>query len=381
MSKKIVPPLLVIVVAAGITAIISRPKSAEVREPDPIPPRQVEVIHVQLSDYPVRIHTQGFVTPRSRSDLASQVSGQIVEVSPRFYPGEFVAKDELLVRVDDADFKAEVSRQQAQVASARLRLAQEIAQSEQARLDWEASGNGAASPLSLRKPQLAEAEAQLTAAEAELDRAKRNLSRTEIRAPFEALIRTVETEMGEVVNPGSQIARLDAIDYAEIRLGIPWDDITYLPNDTEYSAHLTFAINGDTHTWETPIVRSEQTIDADSRTLFIVARLADPYARHSEKALPLILGSFVTAEVTGKMMKQVARIPRAALRGTDQVAVLTQENTVEIRDVTIRRTDSHFAYIAAGLSTGDRLCLTAPQTLFNGIKVNPQPIASTQNDA
>ena len=68
-------------------------------------------------------------------------------------------------------------------------LEREIAESELARKDWEELGEGEASPLTLRIPQLEEARALLNAAEADLEKAKLNLERTIISLPFDGLIK------------------------------------------------------------------------------------------------------------------------------------------------------------------------------------------------
>jgi len=68
-------------------------------------------------------------------------------------------------------------------------LEREIAESELAKRDWEELGIGDANPLTLRIPQLKEAEANVNAANANLERAKLNLERTIVTLPFEGIIK------------------------------------------------------------------------------------------------------------------------------------------------------------------------------------------------
>ena len=56
-----------------------------------------------------------------------------------------------------------------------------------AKKDWEELGEGQASPLTLRIPQLEEARALLNATEADLEKAKLNLERTIWDLPFDGL--------------------------------------------------------------------------------------------------------------------------------------------------------------------------------------------------
>ena len=94
-------------------------------------------------------------------------------------------RGEVLIRIDDADYRLARVRAESQVASAQQALIREQAEAELARQDWEELGTGAASPLALREPQLAQAQASLEAARSQLRDAELALERTIVRAPFE----------------------------------------------------------------------------------------------------------------------------------------------------------------------------------------------------
>ncbi len=77
---------------------------------------------------------------------------------------------------------------------------------------------GEANDLVLRIPQLAEAKANVDAAIAQHDQALTDLERTKIRAPYSGRILEQLVDVGQFVNTGTNMARIFAVDFAEIRL-------------------------------------------------------------------------------------------------------------------------------------------------------------------
>ena len=82
-----------------------------------------------------------------------------------------------------------------------------------------------------------------------------------------------------------------------------------------------------------------------------------------------VLNRFVAAGITGATVLDVFRIPRTAVRGADQVLIVDDENRLEIRRVSIARTDNQYAYINGGVSAGERITTTAIEAPTNGMSV------------
>ena len=99
---------------------------------------------------------------------------------------------------------------------------------------WDRIGSGQARSLTLREPQLASARAELAAAEANLETAQRNLERTEVRAPYAGRVREKNVDVGEFVTVGALVARIYAVDAAEVRLPLPDGDLAYLDLPLNY---------------------------------------------------------------------------------------------------------------------------------------------------
>ena len=229
--------------------------------------------------------------------------------------------------------------------------------------------------------EYASAVAALASAEAELTRARRNLERTYIRLPYEGIVRTKEADLGQFVNAGTRLGVTFATDFAEVRLPLTDGDLAFvdIPGAGEFAAAearagtrvlLSAVHKGQMAEWDATIVRSEGVVDEKSRVTYVVARVEDPYSLHHEgNELPI--GSFVTATIEGLTAEGIIRIPRAVIRGSDQVVFVDDENRLAIRTVDIVRSDARYAYVRGGASAGDRVVLTTLETPMNGMLVRP----------
>jgi multidrug efflux pump subunit AcrA (membrane-fusion protein) len=188
-----------------------------------------------------------------------------------------------------------------------------------------------------------------------------------------------EADLGQFVSPGTRLGVTFATDYAEVRLPLTDQDLAFvdLPEATEIAATgslegplatLTATRMGKPATWQAHIVRSEGVVDEKSRVTYAVARIDDPYRLHQE-GIPLPIGTFVTADIEGRALDDVIRVPRSALRAASQLLIVDDENRIRIRDVDVIRADSRHAYIGAGVVAGERIAISAIETPLNGMYV------------
>jgi multidrug efflux system membrane fusion protein len=334
----------------------SRPKieKKEVSFPPPLVRSQT----IRLEDTQLVVSSQGTVNPRTESELFAQVAGQVIEVSPAFARGGFFSTGEVLIKVDPRDYEFATSRLKAEVAQAELRLSQEEGEASVAREEWEKLGAGEEpNPLVLREPQLAQARASLEAAEAALKQAELNLERTRIKAPFDGRVRSKNVDLGEYVGPGIPVATIYAVDYAEVRLPVPDDQMAYLDCCIDYRGQDPSSLNidvilranyaGQQHSWAGKIVRIEGEIDPRTRMVTLVARVDNPYRQPEEgNRPPFAVGLFVEAEIKGRFVKGVAIIPRSAMRGKNRILVIDEENRLHFRDVVVLKADAETVVMA-----------------------------------
>ena len=380
-TKKILPVLIIVFASAAAWALVNaRP---EVATASIAPPALlVDVVQARRNPVTFSVQSQGSVAPRTQTTLVAEASGQIVEVSPAFVSGGFFRKDDVLVRIDPRNYASVVKRARAAVARAETQLATETATASYAKEDYARlqrlnPNTGPASALALRKPQLSAAMAELQSAQADLEKAEGDLDRTVIRAPYDGLVRQKIADVGQYVNVGSQLATTFAIDIAEVRLPITQNDLQYL-DLTKLRAGLPLEVVlqtqlvGETVSWAAVITRSEGVFDADTRVLYLVAQVADPYGlqRGAEGAqVPLMMGTFVSAQIAGRPGGDLFVVPRQSIYRGETIWLVDDDSTIRPARVDVVRADENFFYISDGLMEGDRYCATAVEQPLPGMKV------------
>ena len=377
---KIVLPLAIVAGSVLFLVFMVRSRPVVESRPPAVPPPIVRVTTATLDTVRLTVRSQGAVIPRTESALSAETDGQIVYVSPSFVPGGFFETGELLVRLDPRDAELAVTR--AAADTARFATAMQI-EREEGRLaqdEWRELGAGAPMPLVLREPQMAQARANLEASVAALEQAKLNLERTEIRAPYAGRVRKKNVDVGQFLRRGEALATIYAINYAEIRLPIPDEELAYFDTPMQFrgeaarSAGPPVAISaefaGRRHRWDGRVVRMEGEIDPMSRMVYAVARVQNPYGRGSNPDRPpLGIGMFVEAEILGKSYPGVAVLPRTAMHGENRIAVVDDENRLRFRNVEVLRTESDRVLVRGGVREGERVCLSALETQVDGMEV------------
>ena len=324
--------------------------------------------YAKIEDVQLKVRTQGEARPQIEIDLVPEVGGKIVYVSPNFIEGGIFKKGEVLLRIQDADFKVAVIRAEAGVAQAEQVLVREKAEGEIARQDYAELGRGEPTDLALRLPQQAQAQASLQAAMAELESAKLNLSRTEVRAPFSGRVRSKASDLGQFVTPGSRLGRIFSTNVVEVRLPLSDQQLAKLDLPLAYVAKsreeapkvdLSCVVAGKVHHWEGRIMRTDSTYDTASRALFAIVEVPDPYGKGSSPdGVPLAPGLFVDADIDGKFFENVITIPRDGLRPQDEVYIVDNVGQAEIRNVSVLDTTAERAVLTGGVEAGDLVVLS-----------------------
>ena len=372
-------PLIVIGVAGlvAVTMIRSRPE-VETQAPTVAPPG-VRAHSVSLETVRISVRSQGTVRPRTETQLVPEIAGRITSVSPSFVEGGFFEEGDVLLRLDRFDYEQAVVSARSQLAQSRLRLAQEEAEAEVAQREWDTLGRGDPRELTLRVPQLEDARASVAAAEANVERAQRDLERADVTAPYSGRVRTKNVDVGQFVTVGSPIATVYAVDVAEVGLALPDGELAYLDLPLAYRGAtdqigprvvLSTTFAGASYEWGGRVVRTESEIDPVSRMVQVVAEVQDPYAVGSDpRRPPLAVGMYVDAEIEGRAFREIAVVPRAALRGRTQVLVIDPENRVRFREVGVLRTTTESVYVNSGLSSGERVAVSAIDSPTEGMLV------------
>lgn len=363
-------PLLVLGIGIAIASYIVSSKPPAKRRPMPANELTVEVMALHSQPFTATIATQGVVEPRTTTTLLPRVSGEILTISANFRPGGFFEKGDTLLRIDQRDYQLEIKTAQASLAEAQFNFEQERALAEQAAENWDRLGRSQApSDLVLHKPQLARAQAAVDSARAKLQRVELDLARTQIKAPYDGRILEQYVDVGQYVTPGTQLAKLFAIDYVEIRLPISEKQRGMLDLPRLYSdqtqpqgewpaATIHATIGGQQYSWQGRVVRSEGSVDKATRQLFVVVQIDRPYRSNQDQRPPLEIGQFVTAEIQGKTLPEVFVLPRSAVQGNGTVMVVDDENRLQRKQLDLLWETADSLLVEDGLSVGERLSVT-----------------------
>ncbi|MEM6910815.1 MAG: efflux RND transporter periplasmic adaptor subunit [Verrucomicrobiota bacterium] len=345
---------------------------AEKKERVVVPPA-VRILTLQAGEEKPQISTQGFVEPRQQTALAVQVSGRVERVHPNFEAGGVFRQGEVLVSLEKEDYQAQWEQARSDLAEAKLTLELERARAEQAARDWKRLGQGEASSLTLREPQLRSAVARVKAAEANVASAARNLERTEIRAPYDCRVLAQDADVGAFLSPGMMVGTVYSVADFEIRLPVSLEDYGFLARDEEgkleASVHFEGEVGGQVVRWEGRVLREEGALERETLSKYLVAKVQPNQEAPFGLEWPAV-GFFLRAVVEGQALQGVSVVPRVALNQEDQVMVVDAENRLRFRDVEILRSQRETVYVSGGLKAGERIILSRLQAPIEGMEVN-----------
>ena len=359
--------ILIFFIVLSIALSAFKPKPEVKKRKRPV--LAVMVTQAVRDNVQLNVTVQGETRPRTEIDLVPEVAGKITYVSPKFLSGGLFSRGDVLYRIEDADYQVAIVRAQATVARAQQVLIREKAEGDIAKQDWDDLGEGrVASDLTLRKPQFLEAQAGLMSAQADLDNAKLRLARTAVKAPFNGRVREKFADLGQYVGPGAKLGRIFSTDVAEVRLALSDADLARLDIPIAYVAKsvgdapdvlISTVIGGQLREWPGKIMRTDSTFDTNTRSLYAIAEVRDPYGKGAAAGgYPLAPGMFVDAQISGKTFQSVIVIPRDGLRPENKVYVVTEEGVAESRDAIVIDASPKRAVLSAGIEAGELVILS-----------------------
>ena len=371
-----IAPILIILIGSFFAFVISisspKPqKGIELPKPTPV---FYEVI--SKKDITLKILTNGEVRPLNEINLISQVSGQIIKAADEFVDGGIIKAGSPLVWIDDRDYKLAVISAESRVAQASKLLEREIAESELAKNDWEELGIGEASPLTLRIPQLKEAEAAEKAALADLEKAKLNLERTVVKLPFQGIIRQKKTGVGQFVGTGSILATAFSTEEVLIALPLTDTELSYLGLPLAYEEEKIFSgpkvnfysfVSNKNSEWTGRIVRTAGSIDPLTRLVYVYAEVVNPY----QQSPPLAIGMFVDAVIEGKTIKDGFLVPNSAINNNSDIYIINASDNLEIRKIEVLGTENDYVIIKGEISEGERVVVSPLNNAKTGMALKP----------
>jgi|TARA_Y100000813_G_scaffold55595_1_gene38977 RND family efflux transporter MFP subunit len=350
-------------------------------QPDPVeelPPPDVIIEILTPKDFQVQISSNGTTTPLTQTVLTAEVGGEVIYRSKKFAEGASVIEGEILAKIDDTDLQLQYKNALLQLANAEVQYSLQLAEAEVAKEAWDKIGDGVASDLTLKKPQLKQAEAFLEVAKAQVSSAAKKLNKTEIIAPYAGRIQNVNIDLGTTIIPGQPVGAMYTSSEIEITLAVKDNDLQFLsiPMDgrklnpsEQASVVIESFYKGKTQSWKGKLERVDGVIDPVTRMINLIAVFKNDFIESDKPNLPI--GLFVEAKIDGITLKNIFEIPINSISEDNEVYIVDKDNQLELRELTILKKYSEFVIIKDGLKAGERIVTSKLSTASNGIKVNP----------
>ncbi|MBL6971890.1 MAG: efflux RND transporter periplasmic adaptor subunit [Desulfobacterales bacterium] len=364
----------IIVLFAGVMGmgILSRMKTPPAEAKNGERPLKVEALQVEQEDILVLISGYGEVKALTVVPIAPEVAGKIVTIHPRLKAGEIIPKGEVLFKIDPTDYMIvlKTGRERLKI----LKRSQELAKKEHERVRvlLEKNSVGTQAGVEAAEKMILSA-ADLTSQIAQvLATAETNLKRCEVRAPFNARIKSVALEKGQYVTPGQNVVVLADDSVLEIQVPLDSRDaqrwLRFKKEKTEKATAwfsglekvpsiVRWTENNNGQTWEGRLHRVVK-FDQQTRTLTVAVRVdAETATKKNPESLPLVEGMFCSVKIEGRTLHNVFRLPRQAVSFENTVYVVL-DNRLKTVPVKVARVEGENVYISAGLHAGDTVVTT-----------------------
>lgn len=368
MFKKILPFIVLTAMGAGAWLVLTNPPEVN-RSPRPAKPAMsVAVETIQPQDYQITINRYGRVQARQRTTLTAEAAGEVIYVAPELRAGGRFAQGTLLLQLDDARYRAELSIAQATLTESLQNYADQQAQAEQAAQAWRLSGQeGEPSERVLRKPQLKAAAAQVESARSSVRLARLSLDKTRVIAPFDGQVASVSLEQGQAISSGSEIATLIANRLPEIEVSLHQSDLAYLALDQQPEATV---IDGASQ-YSARLTRTAAELNPDNLQLAATLNLIGTAVDATEPMLaqqPRV-GDLLQAQIQGRQLQDVIVVPNQAVYQSRYVYKVV-DGRLQRQEVTLGWQDDDFSVVQQGLQPGDQLVLTPLGQVASGTLVS-----------
>tara|TARA_Y100001970_G_scaffold186900_1_gene227335 strand:+ start:2523 stop:3665 length:1143 start_codon:yes stop_codon:yes gene_type:complete len=343
------------------------------------PPIDVEVEILKPTNHQILISSTGTTQPITQTALTSEVGGEIIYRSKKFSEGSSVIEGEILAKIDDTDLQLQYNNALFQLRTAEVQSQVQKAEAEVAEEVWGKIGEGTAKDLTLKKPQLKQAEAALNVAKAQLESAKKKLDKTDITAPYTGRIQSVNIDLGSTILPGQPVGVIYTANQIEISLPVKDSDLAFLDipmdgrklNDNEKSLVKVSALyKGKLQVWTGNIERVDGVIDPVTRMIKIIASFKNEFLEENQTTLPI--GLFVEAEINGKFLENVFIVPNVSLTTNNEILIVDRNNQIEMRKIVVLKKLKDSVIIKDGLSIGERIIVSKLNIATSGMDVNPK---------
>jgi RND family efflux transporter MFP subunit len=341
------------------------------------------------------VTANGYVVARTRAAVSAKLPGRIAEL--RVSEGSQVRKNEIIARLDNDDYQAQLAQAQAALTSARADLTEaqasrDVAAKEAERLRAMRARNpglvsteefdASVSRASQAAARAQAAEARIGSALAASHFARANLENTVIRAPFTGTVLRKEAEIGEVVAPsvGGGLTRgavVTMADLTSLEVEVDVNEAYIARIKGAQPARITLDAYPDT-SFRGQVRQVVPTADRQRATVQVKVSIVD----RDPRILPemgarvdfLDTARVVTGTGGGEAGTPRFRLPSAAVRELNGQTVvwIVRNGKLESRQVEAGPVSGGFREIRSGLSGGEMVLTGGVEEPKAGMRVKPQ---------
>ena len=333
------------------------------------------------------LNASGYVTARRRATVSSKVTGKVIEVNVE--EGMAVREGQVLARLDDSTLQAGITLARAQLQAARQAVPEVEVRLAEARLNLQRQErlmtDGLTTPSAIDQAQaevnsliarISSVREQITVAQSQVALQQTAIDDMVIRAPFSGVALSKDAQPGEMVSPvsaGGGFTRTGISTIVDMRsLEIEVDVNESYINRVSAGQPVTAVLDAYPD-WQIPAKVIAVVPTADRQKATVLVRIGfnalDPrmlpdmgvkvtFLREADAAVP------VAAQA-------MTLVPKGAVKteGNASYVFLVQQNTVERRAIKTGGTDGDRIEVTAGLKGGDRVVVSPPAELAEGIQI------------
>jgi membrane fusion protein (multidrug efflux system) len=288
-----------------------------------------------------KINLPAQVEPYEEVWVKAEVPGQVVEVLAK--EGQGVKKGQVIVQLDDRDYRS--------------RLARIEANYELAKLNHDRTKNLVKKKISA-PTKLDEIEAQLKDLAAQRREARLALSRTKIASPISSLLNEIEAKKGDFLAVGDPVAQILEIDNVKVTVGVPESDVAAI-FDLEEADVIIEALG------ESSIKGKKVFLSRQPRSL---ARLFDLELRVPNPDGRILPGMFARVELVKQVFEKALAVPLYAIiaQGDERFVFVEKGGRAERRNVKPGTLVDWQVQIKSGLKAGDKVIVVGHRLLDDG---------------
>ncbi len=324
----------------------------------PEPEFLVTAMVTKAQDWVPTIEAIGFIEPNQGVTLSTELAGTIDAIT--FESGKPVKAEQLLLSLDSTVERANLRASQAKLPAAKAKF-------ERFQNLYKTS--------SISKEQLDEAEAAYRSLEADIESLKATITRREVRAPFSGVVGLRNVFLGQYLQPGTDIVRLEDTSVMRLRFTVPQTDISKI------TLGQTIKINVDAY----PQTQFDGHITAIEPAVNYQSGLIQVQADIPNNDGQLRSGMFARASIILPTVKDQIVIPQTAISFTlygQNVYVLKEgeETDKEGNKVKVLRAKQvvvkagerrgNDVHVLSGIQAGDQIVLSGQVRLSNDTKVH-----------